>query len=77
MDEEQLQIRASALAHRALTRITRRAWTALAFPPAGKPISPQPRTLRRQEIGDDWDFRVTLDVEGKVYVFMEQYRGRV
>lgn len=32
--------------------------------------------LAREEIGDDWDFRLNLDMEGKVYVFMGQYHGR-
>jgi hypothetical protein len=74
MDEEQLQIRASALAQRALTRITAELGPRC-LPTSRETYLATAESLAKEEIGDDWDFRVTLDVEGKVYVFMEQYRG--
>jgi hypothetical protein len=75
MDDEQLQIRASALADRALTRITAEIGPR-AIPTLRDSYLATAECLAKEEIGDEWEFRVTLDMEGKVYVFMEQYRGR-
>jgi hypothetical protein len=75
MDEDQLQIRASALADRALTRITAEIGPR-AIPTLRDSYLGTAEYIAKEVIGDDWDFRVTLDMEGKVYVFMEQYRGR-
>lgn len=74
MDDLELQLRASALASRATTRITAELGPR-AFPDKREMFIATAEDIARQEIGDDWDFRVTLDVEGKVYIFMEQYRG--
>lgn len=74
MDEEQLQIRASALADRALTRITAELGPR-SLPTCRGNYLATAQAIAEEEIGDQWDFRVTLDLEGKVYVFMEQYRG--
>lgn len=75
MDDEQLQLRASALADRALTRIIAELGPRC-LPTRRENYLATAESLAKEEIGEDWDFRVTLDVEGKVYVFMEQYRGR-
>jgi hypothetical protein len=75
MDDEQLQIRASALADRALTRIVAELGPR-ALPTMRETYIGTADSIAKEVIGDDWDFRVTLDMEGKVYVFMEQYRGR-
>lgn len=74
MNDEQLQLRASALADRALTRIIAELGPR-AMPNNRETFMATAESLAREEIGDDWDFRVNLDIEGKVYVFMEQYRG--
>lgn len=74
MDDEQLQIRASALASRAHTRIVAELGPR-AIPTHKESYLATAEVIAREEIGDDWDFRITLDMEGKVYVFMGQYRG--
>jgi hypothetical protein len=74
MDDEQLQLRASALADRALTRIVAELGPR-AMPTIRETYICTAENIAKEVIGDEWDFRVSLDMEGKVYVFMEQYRG--
>jgi hypothetical protein len=74
MDDDQLQLRASALADRALTRITAELGPRC-LPARRENYLATAEVIAKEEIGEDWDFRVTLDMEGKAYVFMEQYRG--
>jgi hypothetical protein len=72
--EDELQIRASALAARAQSLITAELGPR-ALPTHKDTYLATANGIAREVIGDDWDYRLTLDMEGKVHVFMEQYRG--
>lgn len=74
MDDEQLQLRASALANQATTRIVAELGP-YALPSRRDSYLAAAEDIAQQEIGEDWDFRISLDLKGSPYVFMEQYRG--
>lgn len=74
MNDDDLMIQAAALAARAQARITAELGPR-ALPTLKDNYLFTAEQIAREEIGDLWDFRVTLDMEGKVHIFMEQYRG--
>lgn len=72
MNDDELQVRASALTQQAITRIT-----AEIGPRAihMEPYSATAQMIVDEVFGDKWDVDFTLDMEGKPHVFVRRYRG--
>jgi hypothetical protein len=75
MDEEQLQIRTSALIAQAMSRIVAELGPR-ALPLHRENYIATAAMIASEEFGPNFDFRMTVDLEGKPHIFIEKYRGR-
>jgi ribosomal protein S10 len=74
MDETALNQQAAYLAAKATSRITAELGPR-ALPTQKDRYLYAAQTIAEEVIGDDWEFRVNLDMEGKAHVMLGQYRG--
>jgi hypothetical protein len=70
--EQELLIEASSLAARATSRITAELGPR-ALPTQRDHYLATADVITREVIGRDWEFRISMDLEGKPYVFINRY----
>lgn len=70
--EDELFLAASSAAHRAAARITAEIGPR-ALPVGRESYLATAEQIAREEIGPDWEFRISMDVGGNPYVFITRY----
>jgi hypothetical protein len=75
VDDDQLQIRASAMAAEATSRIVAELGPR-ALPTLRDHYLASAEMIVEEVFGENWEVRVDMDVTGAPHIFVGQYRGR-